>query len=171
MPASAGSPAAATRSRTRRSAPQPHLSDRLRVIVKRRHVALASFAVVSLAATVYAFTATPIYEGRAQLLIEADDPNVIDFKQVTGEQVNGNTLSRQDYYQTQYRLLQSRSVAKKAIDTLKLWEHPEFRPVGESGSFSLRGAAATAGDWVGSLISSAPVTVPEADETAVQAKV
>jgi succinoglycan biosynthesis transport protein ExoP len=171
MPASTGAPTAPTRNRTRRNTSQPHLLDRLRVIVKRRHVALTGFAVVALIATVYAFTATPIFEGRAQLLIEADDPNVIDFKQVTGEQVNGNTLSRQDYYQTQYRLLQSRSVAKKTIDKLKLWDHPELRPAGESGPFSLRRAVSATGEWIGSVFSEKAAVPPEPDESAVQAEV
>ena len=57
-------------------------------------MALAAFSVVTLAAIVYSFTATPIYEGRVQLLIESDDPNVIDFQQVTGDGANASTLSR-----------------------------------------------------------------------------
>ena len=172
LPTSAAAPTAGTRSRTRRNAQQPHLRDYFRVIVKRRHVASAAAAVIALSAIIYAFTATPIYEGRAQLLIEADDPNVIDFKQVTGEQVNASTLSRQDYYQTQYRLLQSRSVAKKTIETLKLWANPELDPGEDAESLSLRAMASAAGEWVGSLFSSSTgATVPEADETMTQAKV
>ena len=71
----------------------------------------------------YSFTATPLYEGRAQLLIEADNPNIVNFKEVIDE-----AQSRQDYYQTQYKLLQSRSLAKKTIETLKLWNNSELNP-------------------------------------------
>ena len=33
-----------------------------------------------------------------------------------------------DYYQTQYKILESRTLAKRVIQTLKLSEHPEFQP-------------------------------------------
>ena len=150
---------------------EPHLLDYARVIVKRRHMAFAAFSVVALAAIVYSFTATPVYEGRVQLLIESDDPNVIDFKQVTGDGVNANTLSRQDYYQTQYRLLQSRSVAQKTIDTLKLWESPELRPELRERAFSMAGAIRSTSDWLGGLLDGGGASEARgADETATQAE-
>jgi capsular exopolysaccharide synthesis family protein len=150
---------------------EPHLLDYARVIVKRRHVALAAFCVVALAAIVYSFTATPIYEGRVQLLIESDDPNVIDFKQVTGDGVNANTLSRQDYYQTQYRLLQSRSVAHKTIDTLKLWENEELRPDLRDRPLSISGALQSTSDWVSELFDGESTGEARgADETVDQAE-
>ena len=67
------------------------------------------------------FTAMPIYEARAQLLIEAEAQNIISFKEVV-EQDRATT----DYYQTQYRILQSRGLAKATLDALQLWNHPEF---------------------------------------------
>jgi aspartyl/asparaginyl-tRNA synthetase len=33
-----------------------------------------------------------------------------------------------DYYQTQYKILESRTLAKRVIQSLKLSEHPEFLP-------------------------------------------
>ena len=89
----ATTPPVSRRPGAQRSHPEPHLLDYARVIVKRRHIALAAFSVVALAALVYSFTATPIYEGRVQLLIESNDPNILDFKQVTGDGVNANQLS------------------------------------------------------------------------------
>jgi len=100
---------------------EPHLLDYWRIIYRRRHLAITVFTVIVLATTVYSFTATPIYEGKAQILIESDNPNVINFQEVVNE-----AQSRQDYYQTQYRLLQSRSLARATIDKLKLWQHSEF---------------------------------------------
>jgi polysaccharide biosynthesis transport protein len=100
---------------------EPHLLDYWRIVYRRRHMAVTAFAVVVLATAVYTFTATPIYEGRVQLLIEADTPKVVNFAEVINE-----AQSRQDYYQTQYRLLQSRSLAKATLDKLKLWQHEEL---------------------------------------------
>jgi capsular exopolysaccharide synthesis family protein len=168
----AGAPAAATRrlGPAGRSRTEPHLLDYLRVVVRRRHVALAAFLIVSLAAAVYSFTVTPIYEGRVQLLIEADDPNVIDFQQVTSGEMNANALSRQDYYQTQYRLLQSRSLARKTIDALKLWDDPELRSDLAEEGVSPAGVVAGVRGWISSLVArEGPDEVAGAGETALQA--
>lgn len=170
MPARTTTPAL-RRSNAARGHGEPHLLDYARVVVKRRHVALAAFVVVSLAAAVYSFTATPTYEGRAQLLIESDDPNVIDFKQVTGDGANASSISRQDYYQTQYKLLQSRSVAKKTIDTLNLWDNVELRPDARDQSFSVSRMAKSSTEWVSGLFSTRTEhEAPGGDETAAQAE-
>jgi polysaccharide biosynthesis transport protein len=167
--APAGPPPAVRRT-AGQGAGDPHLLDYVRVVVKRRHVALTATTVVALAAIVYSFTVTPIYEGRTQLLIESDEPNIVDFQQVVGGQGNGSTLSRQDYYQTQYKLLQSRAVAQKTIDALRLWEHAELRPAAATG-FSVSGTIKGAADWVGGLFGAADrVEAPGEGETAAQAE-
>src|SRR4249919_755935 len=61
---------------------EPHLLDYVRVLYKRRWVAGTTFLVILLTTMVYAFTATPRYEGRVQLLIEPENPNVVNFKEV-----------------------------------------------------------------------------------------
>ncbi len=94
-----------------------------RILSKRRWVASSAFAIVLLSAAVHSFTAAPIFEARAKILIEADTPNVISFEQVIEE-----TQSRADYYQTQYNVLLSRSLARKTLDALALWSHPALRP-------------------------------------------
>ena len=81
-----------------------HLLDYLRVLHKRRWTAGTAFLIVLASVTVYTFTATPLFEARTRLLIEAESPNVINFKEVIDEQG-----TRADYYQTQYSILQSRS--------------------------------------------------------------
>jgi len=145
---------------------EPHLIDYARVVVKRRHVAIAVFAAIFLAAAVYSFTATPLYEGRVQLLIEADNPNVVNFAEVIDE-----AQSRQDYYQTQYKLLQSRSLAKKTLEGLKLWENPELNPSAAPRRLSIGNAFRGSVAWVMSLGGSKAVAeVPAPEETAVQVK-
>ena len=100
-----------------------HLADYLRVLYKRRRTAITAFIIVMLSVSVYTFTATPIYEARAQILIEKEATNVVTFK----EAYEQNQLT-DDYYQTQYKILQSRALARRTIDALKLWEHPQFNP-------------------------------------------
>ena len=93
-----------------------HIMDYVKVLYRRRWAAGTAFMVVLLAAIVYTFTATPVYESRVQLLIEAENPNVVSFKEVIDQEKTTN-----DYYQTQYRILQSRSLARKTLDAGKLW--------------------------------------------------
>jgi polysaccharide biosynthesis transport protein len=98
-----------------------HLLDYVRVLYKRRWTAVTSFTLIMLGVTIYTFTVTPIYEAQVRLLIEAENPNVVSFKPVIEERE-----ANADYYQTQYNMLQSRSLARKTLDSLNLWNHPEF---------------------------------------------
>jgi capsular exopolysaccharide synthesis family protein len=98
-----------------------HLLDYVRVLYKRRWTAATVFTLIMLGVTLYTFTVTPIYEAQVRLLIETENPNVVSFKQVIEERE-----ANADYYQTQYNMLQSRSLARKTLDVLKLWNHPEF---------------------------------------------
>src|SRR5687768_632438 len=75
---------------------EAHLMDYVRVLYKRRWVGGAVFLTIVLGVTIYTFTATPVYEAGTRLLIEADNPNVLSFKQVIEEE-----QQRADYYQTQ----------------------------------------------------------------------
>jgi capsular exopolysaccharide synthesis family protein len=151
-----------------RQAPEePHLLDYARILVKRRRIALTMAALVALIAAVYTFTATPIYEGRVQLLIEAGDQRVVNFQEVVDE-----AQSRQDYYQTQYRLLQSRSVARKTIDDLKLWASDDLSPDPATRRLSVGNAMRAGVARALSLVWGAPASadVPDAGETAAQVK-
>src|SRR2546427_9429336 len=100
-----------------------HLSDYAKVLYKRRWPALTAFLIIVLSVCVYTFTATPIYEARVQILIEKENTNVVSFK----EAFEQNQIA-DDYYQTQYKILQSRALARRTIDALKLWDHPQFIP-------------------------------------------
>ena len=52
----------------------------MRVLYKRRWVAVTAFVLVFGLVTVYTFTATPLYEARAQVLIENEEANVVNFQ-------------------------------------------------------------------------------------------
>ncbi|HYS25512.1 MAG TPA: polysaccharide biosynthesis tyrosine autokinase [Vicinamibacterales bacterium] len=88
----------------------------IRILYRRRWAMATIFAAVVLMTVAHAFTATPVYEARTRLLIESDDPNVVSFKAVVGE-----GQPNPDYYQTQYGILQSRELARRTIDSLRLW--------------------------------------------------
>ena len=95
----------------------------LRTLYRHRRLAVAAFLIPVVIAIVYAFTATPVYRATARLLIEPEDPNVVAFQQVITRRNAGVNPNLQT---TQRDMLQSRSLARAAIDRLGLWDHPEL---------------------------------------------
>jgi len=136
-----------------------HLTDYLKVLSRRRWPAITAFLAVMAGVIVYTFTATPIYTARVQLLIENENPNVVSFKEVIDQEKTTN-----DYYQTQYRILQSRSLARRALDRLSLWS--AFAPVENKGG----GVAGAVTALTGLFRSTRPIEAPSTSETATQSK-
>lgn len=121
-----------------------HFRDYLRVLYKRRRLAAAVMLVVSLSAFLYAVTATPIYDATVRLQIETQAPNVLSFGEVVSET---GLVARSEFYRTQYEVLRSRSLARKTIDLLSLWDHPVIVPKA-GASFN---PVQLVTSWVGSL--------------------
>jgi capsular exopolysaccharide synthesis family protein len=97
------------------------IQDLARALYRHRWVMVAVFIAVIAAAAAYVFTAAPIYEARTQLMIEPDNPKLAAFDEgARGER------DLTPYYQTQYAILKSRTLARRTIDELKLWNDPEF---------------------------------------------
>jgi len=92
--------------------------DYLKVVYRRRWVALPVFLIVFVVGTVNALREVPIFQARVQMLIQKDAPSVARLDQVFEAQ---NSWYDSDFYQTQFRILQSRTLARKTIDSLNLW--------------------------------------------------
>jgi polysaccharide biosynthesis transport protein len=100
---------------------QKSLWEYLHVVLRRRNLVLAVFFAITAASVVRTMLTRPVYEGSASVLIDRADPSVLTFKEVA--QVDA---SRDDYYQTQYKLLQSRSLVRRVIEDMNLLNDPEF---------------------------------------------
>ncbi len=98
-----------------------HLRDYWRVLQKRRWTVIAFFFIVLITTAIATFTMRPIYRATTTLQINKENPQIVDFKEIFAV----NTMDM-DYYQTQYKVLESRSLAKRVIQSLKLSEHSEF---------------------------------------------
>jgi polysaccharide biosynthesis transport protein len=138
------------------------LADHVKVLYKRRWLALTAFFVVFVSAAVMTLTETPVYEAKVQLLIEKENSNVVSFK----EAFEQNQVA-DDYYQTQYRILQSRALARRALDLLGVTA-TEVPKAG--GRRSIRASLRDATVWVQTRIFGvAPSSPPAAPgENAVQ---
>src|SRR5204863_294824 len=82
-----------------------HVLDYLRILYKRRFVALPVVVIVFTIGTFNSLRQTPVFRGRVQLLIEKDSPKVARLDQMFQSQ---DGWSNDDFYQTQFRILQSR---------------------------------------------------------------
>ena len=87
----------------------------LRILSKyRRLVAGVALAVLALTA-VSTFMMTPIYRATASIQIEREAINIVDKGEVSVEEMGGN-----EFYQTQYQLLSSRTLAERVSAALAL---------------------------------------------------
>jgi succinoglycan biosynthesis transport protein ExoP len=99
------------------------LQDYLRVILKHRWTIITIAAVILISVTIFSFTATPIYEAKTRIIIEKENPKVVSFQEVMAVDASG-----MDYYQTQYKLIESRAVAGDVIKRLQLENNTDFNP-------------------------------------------
>lgn len=102
---------------------QIDLRDYLRVVQKRKWTVLTVFAVMVITVIIHAFTSAPIYQATTRLIIDKENPNVVSIQEVMAVDASGT-----DYYQTQYKIIESRGVAREVTRRLRLDESEEFYP-------------------------------------------
>lgn len=94
----------------------------LRILYKRRWLILGFMGVATLIGVIASYLMTPIYQSTATLQIDREAASVV---QVEGLQTTEN-LGDPQFYQTQYELLQSRTLAEKAVASLGLADDQAF---------------------------------------------
>ena len=117
----------------------PELREYWHVLWKRRWLAGLFLSVVVVAAGLFTFLQTPVYTADATLLIEPNDPQVIDIKHVFGDSFGYES----SYYVTQTEMLRSRSLAAQVIDENRLAETPAFLEGGSDPVAALAGIVLT----------------------------
>ena len=100
----------------------PHLLDYLHVIAKRRWVVLSCLLIVFTTVAIGTLKKKPIYEGKVLIEINPEQPNVLNFQEV----LQLTSVDIDSYRETQYKVLQSRTLAEHVVDYLKLYRYPEF---------------------------------------------
>ena len=99
-----------------------NLLDYWRILVKRRWVVAGTVAMVLVLALVGTLLTTPIYRATTTMQIERDGVQVL---QVAGMNPADNDYN-DDFYQTQYELMQSRSLSERVVSQLGLAESGEL---------------------------------------------
>ena len=101
---------------------QIDLLDYWRILVKRAWILITFFLVVVATTAIFSLTQIPIYRATAQVLIEKTTLNVLP----TNEMMVLDT-SGPEFYKTQHKILESRSLAREVIKRLNLVHHQELK--------------------------------------------
>ncbi|MEW6387255.1 MAG: polysaccharide biosynthesis tyrosine autokinase [Thermodesulfobacteriota bacterium] len=105
--------------------PRHHtFQDYLRILWKRRWAVLAVLITLVSLSTLYSFTATPIYKATVQILIERHLPRMLGAMDRQAPEAKS-----EEFYQTQYKLLESPALAKKVMEKLNLKKHPYYAEI------------------------------------------
>jgi len=104
-----------------------------RVIVRRRWLILGVFAAVVVLTMLVTLRQTRIWAATTTLVIENSAPRVLDKDQVqdvvdTGV---GAFWSSKEYYETQYKVITSRSVVQRVVEKLQLKQNDRFLGIEE----------------------------------------
>src|SRR5213592_1954356 len=91
------------------------------IILERRWLVIAAFFSVFALCLIYLFNAQRIYQATARMQIDRESDNVLHIKDVFA--VDGR---EQDYLQTQYKNLQSRSLIQAVVAKLSLEKDPRY---------------------------------------------
>lgn len=92
------------------------------IVRRRKWVILAIMVVAILAALAYTFATTPLYRAQTTVQIQREATRVVKDNDLEPQ----SAVSGTEFYQTQYGLLQSRSVALEAARKLRLADNVEF---------------------------------------------
>jgi capsular exopolysaccharide synthesis family protein len=94
-----------------------------RIAVKHRLVIIGAFVATILIALALTMVMTPIYTASATLQIDRESVRVLDS---SDEQPRESMMFGEEFFQTQYGLLESRSLAERVIDSLGLASSDAF---------------------------------------------
>lgn len=111
------------------------LQELWRFALRRKWIIALTAAAVVVIGTLYSFLATPKYTATGQLLIDRE-PNILSFEDIFQiESFND------DYFQTQYKLLQSRALAGETIDRIRANNSAAFQRSGLGDGQAPKGKA------------------------------
>ncbi len=100
-----------------------HLRDYLHIILRRKWIVITFLAAIVTTVTLGTFMMKSQYKSTIMIKIDKENPNILAFKDVVSLE-----RAEEDYYQTQYKILKSRNLAKRVIRSLRLHTNPEFVP-------------------------------------------
>lgn len=99
----------------------------LRIVLKRKWVLIGFAAVLLVLAAVNSFTTRPLYRATATILIEEPGSSMLNIQELLNYQIGYGNDYIGTYFNTQLRLLTSRSLAERVAKRMNLASRPEFQ--------------------------------------------
>jgi capsular exopolysaccharide synthesis family protein len=92
-----------------------NIKDYSLIIIKRKWIIIV-FSIVLLAGTaIFSYLQTPFYQATCQVIIEKENPQVLNF-----QELYPIDRMKNEYYETQYQVIKSRTLTEKVVKKLKL---------------------------------------------------
>ena len=161
LPASTASDLPATPPLSTGASQPIHLLDRLNAVFKHRRLAGTAFVLVIALMMLQTYSTTPIFQ--AQSRVQIQDERTMSVANITANDP-AFWQDAEQYYKTQYSILQSRGLAKRVVERLNLAQHPDFSgntPRPRDPLSLIRQARGSMGAWVRSLVAKPPEAQPK----------
>ena len=97
------------------------LQEYAKILRKHRWLILLTTATLTGLAAFIVSGMTPIYKATSTLLIETQQTNPMNI-----DELIGIDTSNREYYLTQYEVLRSKTLAKRVVEEMGLYDHPDF---------------------------------------------
>ena len=110
-----------------------NLLDYWRIVVRRRWTVYLTVAASFLVALIGSVASTPLFRGTTTVQIERRTPDILTFKDLS--QFDHAWPAYTDFYQTQYRIIGSEPVARRAAEMLGLGSHPRYHDSKQGSDF------------------------------------
>jgi len=143
-----------------------HPTDYLRIVYKRRWIAITGFLLLFLSGAVQSIRSVPMYEASTQILLEQDTSRRSSIDELLEERDGFD----EEFYQTQYMLMRSRSLAARTAVALENSGPPEEVPEESGPDLSIGGAVTFVREHVSALVGGEEArSSPDEEVAAIQA--
>jgi len=106
------------------------LQEYLHILLKRKWWVIGTFLTIFLTVALYTVIRTPIFRTTATLQLTQDNPgSQVSVDDKLSKLTGSDSLEK--FQQTQYKILQSWSLAQRVVQALHLKDHPDFKSIRE----------------------------------------
>lgn len=102
--------------------PQPLIIKLLNIIRRRKWIMLGALLAAAIAGLVVTLLMTPKYTAEVQLEVQRENNRIVNVEGVEPE----STSADLEFYETQWGLLRSRTLAERVVTELRLQDNPQF---------------------------------------------
>ncbi len=101
----------------------PHLRDYVDILIRRRWPITACFLAILVVVALVLVLSPKKYQAQTVVMIEQSSTRPMSIQEAFAQDT-----SNMEFYQTQYKIIESRTLAENVIQKLKLYDIPEFVP-------------------------------------------